>query len=131
MCVSCGPRTFLPFLPKCMEEIWPLLEYPHEDIRREAVCAISKFTAAYYIELDQGVGDFNLFTEYATKLVPILCEMVRTEIEVDVVCSALDMIADLLKTCKQGITNIPGHLGNATSPLIRIATFVHSDLPVE
>ena len=35
--------------------------------------------------------------------------MVRTEIEVDVVCSALDMIADLLKTCKQGITNIPGH----------------------
>jgi len=108
MCVSCGPRTFLPFLPKCMEEIWPLLEYPHEDIRREAVCAISKFTAAYYIELDQGVGDFNLFTDYATKLVPILCEMVRTEIEVDVVCSALDMIADLLKTCKQGITNIPG-----------------------
>ena len=35
--------------------------------------------------------------------------MVRNEIEVDVVCSALDMIADLLKTCKQGITNIPGH----------------------
>ena len=39
-----------------MEEIWPLLEYPHEDIRREAVCAISKFCAAYYIELDQ-VGE--------------------------------------------------------------------------
>ena len=53
MCVSCGPRVFLPFLPRCMEEIWPLLEYPHEDIRREAVGAISKFCAAYYIELDQ------------------------------------------------------------------------------
>jgi len=71
MCVSCGPRSFLPFLPKCMEEIWPLLEYPHEDIRREAVCAISKFCAAYYIELDQGVGDLNMFTQCATKLVPI------------------------------------------------------------
>ena len=50
-----------------------------------------------------------MFTQCATKLVPLLCEMVRNEIEVDVVCSALDMIADLLKTCKQGITNIPGH----------------------
>ena len=50
-----------------------------------------------------------MFTQCATKLVPLLCEMVRKEESVDVVCSALDMIADLLKTCKQGITNIPGH----------------------
>lgn len=108
MCVSCGPKIFLPFVPKCLEEIWPLLEYPHEDIRREAICAVSKFCAAYYIELDQGVGDLNAFNECASKLLPLLCETVVKDESVDVVCSSLDMISELLKSCKQGVTNIAG-----------------------
>ena len=24
MCISCGPKAFLEFVPKCLEEIWPL-----------------------------------------------------------------------------------------------------------
>ena len=108
MCESCGPKTFLPFVPKCLEEIWPQLEHVHEDIRRESVYAVSKFCAAYYIELDQGVGDLNLFNQTAEKLVPLLCQMVRTDESIDVVCACLDMVADLLKSCKQGITNLPG-----------------------
>ncbi len=108
MCVSCGPKTFMPFLPKCLDEIWLQMEYPHEDIRRESICAVARFTAAYYIELDQGVGDFNKFVECATKLIPIMCETIVKDESVDVVCSCLDMISELLKCCKKGLTEIPG-----------------------
>jgi len=54
------------------------------------------------------VGDLNIFNETAAKLVPILCQMVVKDVDVDVVCACLDTITDLLKTCKQGITNING-----------------------
>ena len=84
------------------------MEYPHEDIRQEAVKAVSHFCAAYYIELDQGVGNLELFNQSITKLIPTLTKMVVEDEAVDVVCACLDMIAELLKTCKQGITNIPG-----------------------
>ena len=107
MCSSCGPKVFLPFIPRCLEEIWPQMEYPHEDIRTEAVGAVAKFCAAYYI--DESTRNLDLFHQCATKLVPALCKMVAEDTEVDVVCSSLDAISDLLKTCKEGITNIPGH----------------------
>lgn len=109
MCVSCGPKTFLPFVPRCLEEIWPQMEYPHEDIRREAICAVSRFCAAYYIELNEGVGDLEAFNQCVSKLVPLLCQTVVKDESVDVVCACLDMIAELLKTCKQGITDFPGY----------------------
>ena len=108
MCVSCGPKVFLQFVPKCLEDIWPLMEYPHEDIRREAVKAVAHFCAAYYIELDQGVGNLEIFNQSMTKLIPTLTKMVLEDVDVDVVCACLDMIAELLKSCKQGVTNIPG-----------------------
>ena len=42
-CVDIGPKVFLQFVPKCLEDIWPLLEYPHEDIRQVISLAISRY----------------------------------------------------------------------------------------
>ena len=107
MCSSCGPKVFLPFIPRCLEEIWNQMDYPHEDIRKEAVGALAKFCSAYYI--DESTRNLDLFHQCASKLVPALCKTVAEDTEVDVVCASLDAISDLLKTCKEGITNIPGH----------------------
>ena len=46
MCSSCGPKVFLPFIPRCLEEIWHQMDYPHEDVRKEAVGAVATFCAA-------------------------------------------------------------------------------------
>ena len=107
MCGSCGPKVFLQFVPRCLDEIWLQIDHPHEDIRKEAVGAVAKFCAVYYI--DESTRDLERFTHWASKLVPTLCKMVVEEIEVDVVCASLDAISDLLKSCKEGITNISGH----------------------
>jgi hypothetical protein len=97
------------FFQRCLEEITVLLEYPHEDIRREAVYAVSRFVAAYYIDLASGVGNIELFNTHASKLVPTLANMVNEDESVDVVVACLDSLGELLKSCKQGIVNIPGH----------------------
>ena len=107
MCSSCGPKVFLPFIPRCLEEIWHQMDYPHEDVRKEAVGAVATFCAAYY--MDETTRNLDLFNQCASKLVPTLCKMVAEDTEVDVVCASLDAISDLLKNCKEGVTNITGH----------------------
>ncbi len=111
LCVSCGPEAFLPYLPKCLEDVWPLVEYPHEDVKRVAIEAVTHFTAAYYIKLPKGgAGDLDRFNELATtKLIPKLLKLIKEDDSVNVVCTCLDMLAELLKTCGPPIVAIPGY----------------------
>ena len=109
ICVSCGPKGFGPFISKCLEECWILLEYPHEDIRSATIDAVTHFVMAYYIGNPDGFGQEHLFTENVVKLVPALIRFVREDELVTVVCTALEMLGDLLKSCGPPICAIPNY----------------------
>ena len=50
----------------------------------------------------------DIFNQTVVKLVPTLTKMVLEDESVEVVCACLDMVTELLKSCKQGVTNLPG-----------------------
>lgn len=103
LCVHTG-IAFVQYLDSCMDMIWPLLEFPDEDIRKASVEAVTQFIVAYYKQ-----GNEEAFTKAVVQLIPKLSLMIKDDEEVNVVCVCLEMMAELLKQCKRGVTGIQGH----------------------
>ena len=110
ICRHVGPLTFSPYLSQSISETWNLLDYPDEDCRKAAVQAVGMFTMAFYKLAIARVG-FNAdaeFQRYILQLIPKLSQMIKEDEYVNVVCACLDTLADILKTCKSGVTSQPG-----------------------
>ncbi len=102
-----APDAFYPHIYQSMEEVWKLMDFPDEDVRKAAVEAVVQFCIAYH---NKGTK-FALegFSKAVANLVPKLCCMVREDDEVSVVCVCLDELAHILKKCGQTVTCMKGH----------------------
>ena len=89
-------EAFNVYLPTVTNEVYELLEYPDEDIRKAAAEAMPEFAYAQY-----KLGS----TEIIVKLVPKLCTMISEDEEVGVVCACLQSIETLLKKCQGAVIN--------------------------
>ncbi len=106
ICKNTGD-VFFPFIYQSLEETWKLLDFPDEDMRKAAVEATSELCIAYH---KQGtLSSSEAFAKAISNLLPKICSMVREDEEASVVCTCLDELVNLLKECKQAVTNIAGH----------------------
>ncbi|XP_052872222.1 importin-4-like [Anopheles cruzii] len=86
-----GP-AFAPFIQTAFEEIYKLINYPNEDIRKASIDAVKQFVIALHqLGNTEGVNQTILI------LVPKLSEIIRTDEERTVVMSALDAFNDILE----------------------------------
>ena len=110
ICRYVGPTAFSPYLSQSTVEAWNVLEYPDEDVRKAAVQALGVFIMAHFKLAITGSG-FAADTEFQTYIVqfiPRISQMIKEDDDVGVVCACLDILADLLKNCKNGVTSQPG-----------------------
>ncbi|XP_058055155.1 importin-4-like [Anopheles bellator] len=86
-----GP-AFAPFIQTAFEEIYKLINYPNEDIRKASIDAVKQFVIALHqLGNTEGVNQTILI------LIPKLSEIIRTDEERTVVMSALDAFNDILE----------------------------------
>uniref|UniRef100_A0A1A9W4X5 Importin N-terminal domain-containing protein n=1 Tax=Glossina brevipalpis TaxID=37001 RepID=A0A1A9W4X5_9MUSC len=90
-----GP-AFIPYLEQSYQNVYKMLDHPQEDIRKVSIGALTSFIIALYRQKDvQGVNN-------ALKiLIPRLGHVVREDEEVNVVLSALESFAKILKKLKE------------------------------
>ena len=102
ICIDTG-NAFYPVLYSCYEEVWKLMDFPEEDVRRACVDAVAEFTIASYYAKQSDPRYEEVFQLIANGVVPKLCDMVKEDEEVNVVCVCLEMLTEMLKRCKGGI----------------------------
>merc|ERR1719400_243316 len=110
ICRYVGPAAFSPYLSQSITETWNLLEYPDEDVRKAGVEAMGVFIMAYYKLAMTGAGFAadSEFQRWILQFVPKVCQMIKEDDYVNVVCSCLDTLADVLKNRKNAVTSQAG-----------------------
>lgn len=92
--------AFAPYLGTSFEEIYKLINFPNEDIRRSAVEALKQFVISLY-----KLGDIEGSQRALLILIPKLSELIRTDEERLVVIASLDAFNEILRNLKgAGIT---------------------------
>uniref|UniRef100_A0AAG5D5I9 Importin N-terminal domain-containing protein n=1 Tax=Anopheles atroparvus TaxID=41427 RepID=A0AAG5D5I9_ANOAO len=86
-----GP-AFAPFIQTAFEEIYKLLNYPNENIRKASIDAVKQFVVALH-----QLGNTEGVNQTVLILIPKLSEIIRTDEERTVVMSALDGFTDILQ----------------------------------
>jgi len=83
------------------------MDYPDDDVRGAACLACAHFLVAYY---KSGQPDgLEAYTKGVNEFIPKMCDNVETDEEVTVVVNSLEAISDMLKECKQDLTNLASH----------------------
>lgn len=86
-----GP-AFAPFIQTAFEEIYKLINYPNEDIRKASIDALKQFVISLH-----ELGNVEGVNQTILVLIPKLSEIIRTDEERTVVMSALDGYSDILE----------------------------------
>lgn len=86
-----GP-AFAPFIQTAFEEIYKLINYPNEDIRKASIDALKQFVISLH-----ELGNVEGVNQTILILIPKLSEIIRTDEERTVVMSALDGYSDILE----------------------------------
>ncbi|XP_055625825.1 importin-4-like [Toxorhynchites rutilus septentrionalis] len=86
-----GP-AFAPFIQTAFEEIYKLINYPNEDIRKASIDALKQFAISLH-----ELGNTEGVSQTILILIPKLSEIIRTDEERTVVMSALDGYCDIME----------------------------------
>lgn len=86
-----GP-AFAPFIQTAFEEIYKLINYPNEDIRKASIDALKQFVISLH-----ELGNVEGVNQTILILIPKLSEIIRTDEERTVVMSALDGYSDIME----------------------------------
>ncbi|XP_055703299.1 importin-4-like [Phlebotomus papatasi] len=87
--------AFGPYLQAAFEEVYKLINYPQDDIRRVSVEALTQFTVSFY-----QMKNADAVRTSVTILIPKLSEIIRTDEERNVVMAALEAFNELLDKLK-------------------------------
>jgi hypothetical protein len=100
-------EAFIPYLERSFEEVFKLVNYPLEDIRKAAVDALMQFCINFSkIEAQEGKQATH---KALTVFIPKLSELIRLDEERSVVMQALDACSELLEQLESDILVGPGH----------------------
>nr|CAD7413649.1 unnamed protein product [Timema poppensis] len=102
-----GIPAFLPYLEKCFEEVFKLITYPQDEIRKAVLDTLLQFCISFSkIATDE--GKIALLKALAL-LIPKCSELIRMDEERGVVMAALDVYCDLLTEVKRPVLEGEGH----------------------
>lgn len=87
--------VFAPYLSTSFEEIYKLINFPNEDIRRASVEALKQFVISLY-----KLGNVEGSQQALLILIPKLSELIRTDEERLVVIACLDAFNEILRNLK-------------------------------
>lgn len=91
-------QAFLPYIEKSFEEIFKLINYPQEDIRKASIQALLQFCISLH---KVNVPESKAALQKALQMFISKCaELIRTDEERGVVMNALDAYASLLEEIK-------------------------------
>ncbi|KAJ8957095.1 hypothetical protein NQ318_007310 [Aromia moschata] len=106
ICLNTG-NAFLPYIEKSFEEIFKLINYPQEDIRKASVEALLQFCIALY-KVSSPEAKQALY-KALQMFVPKCAELIRIDEERSVVMVCLDAYATLLEEIKGEVFVGEGH----------------------
>ncbi|XP_058830529.1 importin-4-like [Topomyia yanbarensis] len=86
-----GP-AFAPFIQTAFEEIYKLINYPSEDIRKASIDALKQFVISLH-----ELGNVEGVNQTILILIPKLSQIIRTDEERSVVMAALDAYSDIME----------------------------------
>lgn len=104
---QCTEEAFLPYLEKSFEEIFKLVNYPQEDIRKASIEALLQF-CINFSKINTNDGK-QLLLKALSVFVPKLSELIRLDDERTVAISGLDAYSELLKEIKSDVVIGEGH----------------------
>ncbi|XP_049829697.1 importin-4-like [Schistocerca gregaria] len=115
-----GP-AFLPHLEGCFEEVYKLLNYPQDDIRKAAIETLSQF-CINFSKIDTPAGKAALM-KALSMFVPKCAELIRMDEEREVVTTALEAYTELLKEVKHPVLEGEGHKDAIINCIQDVMTF--------
>ncbi|XP_054274502.1 importin-4-like [Macrosteles quadrilineatus] len=100
-------ESFLPYVDTCFQEIFTLINFPHDDVRSAALTTLAQLCINIHkIESQEGrQGLLNALN----MLVPKCAEIIRTDREREVVIVALEVYSELLKEVGAPVLEGEGH----------------------
>nr|CAD7577331.1 unnamed protein product [Timema californicum] len=102
-----GIPAFLPYLEKCFEEVFKLITYPQDEIRKAVLDTLLQFCISFS-KITTDEGKIALLKALAL-LIPKCSELIRMDEERGVVMAALDVYCDLLTEVKRPVLEGEGH----------------------
>lgn len=119
ICINTG-NAFLPFIEKSFEEIFILVNYPQDDIRRASVEALQQFCIALH---KVNTPDSKRALYKALQMfVPKCSELIRTDEERSVVMNCLDAYSAILDEIKGEVFVGEGHREAIMNCIIDVLT---------
>ncbi|XP_069698314.1 importin-4-like [Periplaneta americana] len=100
-------EAFVPFLEKSFEEVFKMINYPQDEIRKAAIDALLQFCISFN-DIKSPEGEIAL-SKALSMLIPKCAELIRTDEERSVVMTALDAYSELLKEVKGRVLEGEGH----------------------
>lgn len=100
-------EAFMPYLERCFEEIFKLINYPQEDIRKASIEALLQFCLNFSkINTDEGR---KALLKALSMFIPKLSELIRLDEETPVAICGLEAYMKLLKEIKSDVIFGVGH----------------------
>lgn len=99
--------AFLPYIEKCFEEIFKLINYPQDDIRKASVEALLQFCISFY-KVNTSEAKQALY-KALQMFIPKCAELIRIDEERSVVMVCLDAYSSLLDELKGEVFVGEGH----------------------
>ncbi|KAF7274386.1 importin-4-like [Rhynchophorus ferrugineus] len=106
ICINTG-NAFLPFIEKSFEEIFKLVNYPQDDIRKASIEALLQFCITLYKANTPETKD--ALYKALQMFIPKCSELIRSDEERSVVMICLDSYATLLEEVKADVFAGEGH----------------------
>lgn len=100
-------EAFVPFLEKSFEEVFKIINYHRDDIRKAAIAALRQFCICFN-NMKSPEGRVAL-SKALSMLIPKCAELIHTDEERTVVMTALDAYSELLKEVKGAVLEGEGH----------------------
>ncbi|XP_014603697.1 PREDICTED: importin-4-like isoform X1 [Polistes canadensis] len=100
-------EAFLPYLEKSFEEVFKLINYPQEDIRKAAIEALLQF-CINFSKINSNEGKQSMFKALSV-FIPKLSELIRLDDDRTVAMGGLDAYSDMLKEIKSDVFIGEGH----------------------
>ncbi|XP_050398948.1 importin-4 [Patella vulgata] len=105
---------FMPFLEQSYTQIFDLLDYPAEGIKKVTIASLSQFCICVYrVCIETGLDQTALKT-MLNAIIPRFLEIIQSDIDRTVVMSAVDSIEELLTKIGQPVLEMTG----ATNPIL-------------